>query len=289
MIALILFSVFGIAMSISDTLLFHYNTSRFADIPKESKWHKWLDASVSHLNKYKNGKKSDGARFFLSDTVFVIFTDGWHFFKAVGIVSAVLGSYLCSGIIELLIFFIVGKVIFEVSLRWLGKEEVFRWPLMLLLLIVLGSCSAPKQLITTSQIIKGDTVTVTEYVSLTRQERLAIKDSMKHERKLYKDSTDFELKHAKTINKRLSDSLGAVVKLAKIEIRELKLINEQLKDSLKYNVKEKKVDNKHEEKVQKQEDKQEIKLKKKSNWWVWLLVGLLVASILMNVSLIVLK
>lgn len=160
---------------------------------------------------------------------------------------------------------------------------------LLILLILFSSCSAPKQLITTSKIAKGDTVTVTEYVNLTRQERLAIKDSMKHERKLYKDSTDFELKHAKTINKRLSDSLGAVVKLAKIEIRELRLINEQLKDSLKYNVKEKKVDNKHEEKVQKQEDKQEIKLKKKSNWWVWLLVGLLVASILMNVSLIVLK
>ena len=133
---------------------------------------------------------------------------------------------------------------------------------------------------TSTKVVKGDTITVTEYVNLTRQQRLALKDEMKHERKLVNDSLNYEIKQAKTINKRISDSLGAVVKLAKIEIRELRLINQQLEDSLKHSFKEKKVDNKHTEKVQKQENKHDIKLKKKSNWWVWMLVGSIVTLII---------
>ncbi len=152
---------------------------------------------------------------------------------------------------------------------------------LLILLILLSSCSTPEQLMTTStKIVKGDTITVTEYVNLTRQQRLALRDEMKHERKLVNDSLNYEIKRAKTINKRISDSLNATIKLAKIEIHELRLINQQLKDSLKYSFKEKKVDNKHVENVQKQEDKHEKKMAKKSNWWVWMLVGSIVTLII---------
>jgi len=119
----ILFLVFGICTAIADTLLFHYSTSRFKNLPL--KYREFLDVSLSSSNKYKGSDSKQGPRFFGSTTIFVVFTDGWHLFKAIGITAAVLGSFLCSSIWLLLFFFIVGKIVFEVVFRWLEYKSIF--------------------------------------------------------------------------------------------------------------------------------------------------------------------
>ena len=114
---------------------------------------------------------------------------------------------------------------------------------ILILLILLSSCATNK-LLTTTTVVNGDTISKTEYVSLPRQERLAIKDSLKH-----------EIKKAKVERLVIRDSIRFEYKTKWVE-------KTRYKDSIRWTVKEKKVDNKH-----------DIKLKKKSNWWVWMLVG----------------
>src|SRR5690554_6956311 len=68
----ILFLVFGICTAIADTLLFHYSTSRFKNLPL--KYREFLDVSLSSSNKYKGSDSKQGPRFFGSTTIFVVFT-----------------------------------------------------------------------------------------------------------------------------------------------------------------------------------------------------------------------
>ena len=124
------------------------------------------------------------------------------------------------------------------------------------LLLVLASCGVKKPL-TTTKIVGNDTIIETVYVSLTRQERLAIKDSLKH-----------ELKMAKVERLVIRDSIKYVYKTKWID-------KVRYKDSIKWIYKEIKQENKHVESIK----KQEVKLSK-SNWWVWMLVGSIVTLII---------
>ena len=45
-------------------------------------WYDYAHPQVSWKRKYKNGRKQDGPRFFLSTTFFVFLTDAWHFSQA---------------------------------------------------------------------------------------------------------------------------------------------------------------------------------------------------------------
>ncbi len=130
---------------------------------------------------------------------------------------------------------------------------------LLILLIILSSCATKKPILTTT-VINGDTIVKTEYVSLTRQERLAIKDSLKHEFKL-----------AKVERLVIRDSIKYVYKTKWVD-------RVRYKDSVRWVVKEIKQENKH---VQKME--------KNSKWWVWMLVGLLIFSLGLNTLFIIRK
>ena len=100
---------------------------------------------------------------------------------------------------------------------------------LILILILLTNCSTPEQLVTTSKIVKGDTITIetTKFVSLTRQERLTIKDSLKH-----------ELKLAKVERLVIRDSIKYVYKTKWID-------KVKFKDSIRYVYKEITQENKH--------------------------------------------
>jgi len=66
----------GISKAISDKLQFHYHKSIF----KKYKPVFW-NPQISWKNKWKNGDKKQGEKFFLSSTLLVFTTDAWHLFN----------------------------------------------------------------------------------------------------------------------------------------------------------------------------------------------------------------
>ncbi len=66
----------GYLKYVSDTLTHHFIGSEF----EKKKDQQWWDLSLSWKNKYRNGKKEDGPRFFGSTTFLVFTTDAWHLY-----------------------------------------------------------------------------------------------------------------------------------------------------------------------------------------------------------------
>jgi len=85
MIALILLSLAGAFKAIADTLVFHWSSSVFKNLP-EQQW----NALKSWRNKYKNGDPDQGPAFPGSTTIFVALTDWWHRFDLLRIICGVL-------------------------------------------------------------------------------------------------------------------------------------------------------------------------------------------------------
>src|SRR5687767_4063239 len=65
----------GASKGFNETLEFHWKGFRhmFQDVNRQ-----WFDPEVSWRNKYKNGDPEAGARFPLSTSVFVMYTDQYH-------------------------------------------------------------------------------------------------------------------------------------------------------------------------------------------------------------------
>jgi hypothetical protein len=72
----ILFAISAIAKSIQDKLQFHFKNSVFKNVKNPQYW----NPAISHKNKWKNGDKAQGEKFFLSSTILVFLTDSWHLF-----------------------------------------------------------------------------------------------------------------------------------------------------------------------------------------------------------------
>ena len=77
-IALVIICLYfaGLCEAAMDTLAHHYEQSIF----KKMNPNYWNPA-VSGANKWKNGDRAQGERFFLSSTLLVGVTEGWHLFK----------------------------------------------------------------------------------------------------------------------------------------------------------------------------------------------------------------
>ena len=60
--------------AIQDKLQFHFDNSIFKNLGA------WWNPQESWKNKWKNGNKEEGEKFFLSSTLLVSLTDAWHFF-----------------------------------------------------------------------------------------------------------------------------------------------------------------------------------------------------------------
>jgi len=76
-VSIILLVLAGIFNAIMDVLKTRYNSSIFIDWKHQN----WLKPSLSWRNKWKNGDKSKGERFFGSSTFLVWITDFWHLAK----------------------------------------------------------------------------------------------------------------------------------------------------------------------------------------------------------------
>lgn len=76
LLTVILLSIAGIMEAIMDTLAHHFEGSIFKELNPD-----FWNPVKSGGNKWKNGDKTQGERFFLSSTLLVGFTEGWHLAK----------------------------------------------------------------------------------------------------------------------------------------------------------------------------------------------------------------
>lgn len=85
----------GITRAVSNKIVFHFDESTFSE-KNELFW----NPLQSWRNKYKNGDKGQGAKFWGSTTIFVLFTDGWHLmeflFRIFFMISYILTGYALS-------------------------------------------------------------------------------------------------------------------------------------------------------------------------------------------------
>lgn len=88
LIGLLLMIISGVANAVMDKIQFHFHDSIFRNM---GSWEFW-NPEVSWSNKWKDGCKDKGERFFLSSTVLVFTTDAWHLFKFVRVNSLIIGS-----------------------------------------------------------------------------------------------------------------------------------------------------------------------------------------------------
>jgi hypothetical protein len=77
-ISALLIMVAGYSESVMDTLAHHYEESVFRKLNP-----KFWNPVQSGGNKWKDGDKTKGEKFFLSSTLFVGVTEGWHLFKLI--------------------------------------------------------------------------------------------------------------------------------------------------------------------------------------------------------------
>jgi hypothetical protein len=76
-ISIVLMIFAGIWNSVMDVLKTRYNTSIFSSWKNQT----WLKPSLSWRNKWKDGDRSKGEKFFGSSTFLVWITDFWHLAK----------------------------------------------------------------------------------------------------------------------------------------------------------------------------------------------------------------
>lgn len=94
-VSIILMIFAGICNSIMDVLKTRFYKSVFLG----KKPGNWIDPALSWPNKWKNGDKSQGEKFFGSTTIFVWVTDLWHLAKMLMLVSISLAIVFYSPII----------------------------------------------------------------------------------------------------------------------------------------------------------------------------------------------
>lgn len=114
-IGFLFFIISGMCEAVMDTLQFHYESSYFFKFKNRLFW----DPSVSWKNKYKDGDPTNGERFFLSKTLLVGLTDGWHLFKLFRTFFLFGGVFFiflpCSTPMVCLTYVMISRILFGIS------------------------------------------------------------------------------------------------------------------------------------------------------------------------------
>lgn len=119
MLSLVLIMIAGVCNSIMDTLQFHYGASCFSNLNPF-----FWDPKESWKNKWKNGDRSQGEKFFGSSTFLVCFTDAWHLFQTFMLLcfsfAIVLYSPMVNWWVDAIIYHAVFGIVFELfwSIIW---------------------------------------------------------------------------------------------------------------------------------------------------------------------------
>lgn len=114
MIILLIFGILssiisGIGKAIRDTLAHHFERSIFKDL-NPLFWNPVLSGN----NKWKNGDRNQGEKFFLSTTLWVSLTEGWHIGETINVLFLVLGVGLMTYSIGLW-GAIIARIIYGIS------------------------------------------------------------------------------------------------------------------------------------------------------------------------------
>lgn len=101
-LVILFLTIAGLAEAAMDTLAHHFEDSIFKTLNP-----KFWNPVTSGGNKWKNGDRNQGERFFLSSTLLVGFTEGWHLFKMVRTLSF-FGAFalICGWLVALIAMFI---------------------------------------------------------------------------------------------------------------------------------------------------------------------------------------
>lgn len=91
-LGIILCTIAGIGEAIMDTLAHHFERSTFSNFNRD-----FWDPVHSGKNKWKNGDRTQGERFYLSSTLLVGFTEAWHLFKMIRTNSLFIGIGILVG------------------------------------------------------------------------------------------------------------------------------------------------------------------------------------------------
>jgi hypothetical protein len=117
MITLILVILAGILNAAMDIIVSttRYNKSVFKTLPK--KLEPFFDSTISWQNKWKNGDRNQGEKFFGSSTFLVWTTDAWHLFKTTMLlcfsIAIVTYSPMVHPIIDAVIYWLTFGAVFE--------------------------------------------------------------------------------------------------------------------------------------------------------------------------------
>lgn len=123
-ISIILIIIAGFAEAIMDTLAHHFESSVFSKLNPQ-----FWNPIVSGANKWKDGKRENGEKFFLSSTLLVGVTEAWHLFKMIRTLllfsSASLIGYALTGNIwvpiSIMSLRVVYGIIFTIGYKYLKK------------------------------------------------------------------------------------------------------------------------------------------------------------------------
>ena len=116
MISLLLVILSAILNAVMDTLNARYSTSLLYN-NKWPKFNQFTDPALSWKNKWKNGNRTQGERFFGSSTFLVWTTDAWHLSKTLMLlcfsIAIVTYSPIIHPIIDAVTYWLIFGAIFE--------------------------------------------------------------------------------------------------------------------------------------------------------------------------------
>lgn len=125
-IFLILSSIINASM---DIISHKWNQSIFSYIKNES-YIRFSNPNISWKNKWKNDDPKYGEKFFLSSSMFVMFTDLWHLFKFNYLVLLILSIVSYNNItqhliFDVLIFYIIYTIFFELFYNKILTKKLY--------------------------------------------------------------------------------------------------------------------------------------------------------------------
>lgn len=115
MLSLLFIILAAILNAVMDTLNARYHTSVF--FTKDFRINNFTDPELSWQNKWKNGDRKQGERFFGSSTFLVWTTDAWHLSKTLMLacisIAIVTYSPIIHPIIDAIAYWILFGIVFE--------------------------------------------------------------------------------------------------------------------------------------------------------------------------------
>ncbi len=109
----ILVAIAGSSKGVMDIIAHHFYDSKLVKLDH----HFWNENLYGYRNKYKNGNKSEGPKFFGSTTFLVAFTSAWHLFQLVMLTSLFAAMVLYSPIFNYHEFVVIRIIIDFILLR----------------------------------------------------------------------------------------------------------------------------------------------------------------------------